>query len=291
MNHLDMGALATVVAIADHASFTAAAAELNKTQAAVSFIVARLEKRVGNRVFERSPRGVTLTPVGEVLTGYARRILALESDALAALLGPATAGRIRLGVPDDYLDRFVTVALEQFTSAYPRVQVEIICDFSRRLEAMLEARELDLAIITRDGIHTRGELLRREEQCWCAATDRQPELADPLPLALFSDKCRARPLILEALDRAGLAWRLAYSCSHLHGIRAAVERGVAVTALPASTIPDGLRRLGRESGLPLLPTLDIALLIPEDARVYTRSLADILRRSFRIQQPATDSDG
>jgi DNA-binding transcriptional LysR family regulator len=280
MHHFDIDALAAVVAVADRASFTAAAAELNKSQAAVSFIVARLEERVGDRLFQRSRRGVTLTPAGERLTGYARRILALESEALVAVLGTSPDGRIRLGVPDDYLDRFVAQPVERFMATHPRVHVEVFCDFSRKLEAMLEERQLDLAIITRDAARPRGELLRQEQQFWCAAPDQQPELGDPLPLALFPELCRARPQILQALDRAGRRWRLAYTCSHLQGICGAVARGVALTVLPASSIPASLRRLGPESGLPALPRLELALLAREEACPVTRRLADSMRQSF-----------
>lgn len=287
MNHFDIEALAAVVAVADHASFTAAAAELNKTQAAVSFTVARLEQRVGDRLFERSRRGATLTPAGQVLAGYARRILNLESEARFAMLGTLASKRIRVGVPDDYLDRFVSEPVEHFMAAYPRIQVEVYCDFSRKLEMMIEERQLDLAIITRDGSKPpRGELLRRESQFWCAGPDRGLEFANPLPLALFPEVCRARPLILRTLDRVGRRWRIAYSCSHLQGICGAVARGAALTVLPGSSVPPNLRQLGPESGLPELPRLELALLARSDACPATHRLAERLRQSFRAEASA-----
>jgi DNA-binding transcriptional LysR family regulator len=194
--------------------------------------------------------------------------------------GTAVSKRIRLGVPDDYLDRFVAQPVEGLMAAYPGLQVEIFCDFSRRLETMLEERQLDLAIITRDAARPRGELLRREQPFWCAAPDRHLEFADPLPLALFPEVCRARPMVLQALEKAGRRWRLAYSCSHLQGICGAVARGIAVTVLPASIIPANLRRLGPESGLPELPHLELALLMREQSCPASRQLANNLRRSF-----------
>jgi DNA-binding transcriptional LysR family regulator len=78
----------------------------------------------------------------------------------------------------------------------------------------------------------------------------------------------------------GRRWRIAYSCSHLAGICAAVARGSAVSVLPASTMPKPFRRLGPEDGLPALPPLEIALLMPEHAHAVTRPLAAALRQSF-----------
>jgi DNA-binding transcriptional LysR family regulator len=288
MHHLDIDGLATVVAIANRASFAAAARERGKTQAAVSFSVARLEERLQTRLFERSPHGVSPTTAGEALVHYARQILALESEAIETVTGKGAGGRVRLGMPDDYLDGLGLAAVDRFCTRWPAVQVDITCDFSLRLETMVARRDLDLAIVTRGDRPADGETLRREAQIWCASADAEPEHLDPLPLALFSDACRARPAILEALTRAERRWRVTTSCSHLHGVVSAVARGRAVTVLPESTVPASLRRLGPESGLPSLPALDIALLLPAEADVTTRRLAETLRTVFGGVSPAPD---
>jgi DNA-binding transcriptional LysR family regulator len=276
MHHFDIDDLATVVAVSNRASFSAAAKDLNKTQAAISFAIAQLEQRLDHRLFERSPKGVRPTVQGEILITFARRFLALESEALEALSGAAPRGRVRIGMPDDYLDAIGAPAIEQFTLACPGVQVDITCDFSRRLETLVASGDLDLAIVTRGPNQTLGTPLWQERQIWCAAETARPDETNPLPLALFSDQCRARPTILHALEQAGRAYRIAYSFSHLSGILTAVERGRAVTVLPESSVPPNLRRLGLESGLPPLPPLELALLLPEGARAPARKLGQIL---------------
>ncbi len=281
MRHLNSDALATFIAVVDFGGFTAAAETLGKTQATVSIIVARLEDRVGRRLLDRSRRGVSLTPAGEVLIGYARRIRALEDEALAAVGGDEADGRIRLGMPDDYLDVFGTPVMDRFLAAHPKVQVEILGQFSHQLETMLERGEIDIAIITRAPSQARGELLRYEQQVWCAAAGhRRPERQEVLPLALFPEGCRARPHILKALDRAGRPWRIVYTSTHLLGVQSAVASGQSVTVLPASVVPKGWRRLGPAEGLPPLPPLGIALLLPEGARLATRRLAGFLRSTI-----------
>jgi DNA-binding transcriptional LysR family regulator len=278
MRHLNSDALATFIAVVDCGGFTAAADSLGKTQAAVSIIVQRLEERVGKRLLDRSRRGVSLTGAGEILISYARRLRALEDEALAAVGGDAAEGRIRLGMPDDYLEVFGTPVMDRFAAAHPKVQVEILGQFSHQLEIMLERGEIDLAIITRGPGEARGELLRFEQQVWCAAGgDRRPEQQPVLPLALFPEGCRARPQILKALDRAGRPWRIVYTSTHLLGVQSAVANGLSLTVLPASVVPKGWRRLGPADGLPPLPPLEIALLVPDDARLAARRLAGFLR--------------
>lgn len=281
MRHLDTDALAAFVAVIDYGGFTAAGERIGKTQAAVSLMVARLEARVGCKLVERARRGVALTEHGERLMGYARRIQILEDEALLALHGESEASRIRIGMPDDYLESIGCVLVQAFTDRHPHLQVEIICDFSNRLEAWLTAGSLDLAIVTRAGDRDNGELLRREAQCWCAAPERFPEMGAVLPLSLFADTCRARPKILEALDKTGRPWRVVSASSHLPGVLHSVRMGQAVTVLPASVVPTGWRVLGAAEGLPALPALQLALLLADNARLSARRLAQFVREHVR----------
>ncbi|WPP01405.1 LysR substrate-binding domain-containing protein [Pseudomonas sp. HR96] len=280
MRHLDTDALAAFVAVIDYGGFTAAGDRIGKTQAAVSLMVARLEARVGRKLLERSRKGVSLTEHGERLMGYARRIQILEDEALLALQGETEASRIRIGMPDDYLESIGCVLMQTFTARHPHLQVEIICDFSNRLESQLADGSIDLAIVTRADDRDNGELLRSEAQLWCAAPGHRPEVGGVLPLSLFADTCRARPRILEALDKAGVPWRVVSSSSHLPGVLHAVRTGQAVTVLPASVVPEGWRVLGRAERLPDLPALPLALLVPDNARLSARRLAQCVREHF-----------
>jgi hypothetical protein len=78
--NLDIDLLRSFAAVADTGSFTAAAELVARTQSAVSVQIKRLEEIVGRRVFERSSRSLALTPAGEMLLGYARRILDLAGS-------------------------------------------------------------------------------------------------------------------------------------------------------------------------------------------------------------------
>lgn len=285
MRHLDTDCLAAFVAVIDCGGFTAAGERIGKTQAAVSLMLGRLEARVGRKLLERSRRGVALTEHGERLIGYARRIQMLEDEALIALECGQEATSIRIGMPDDYLETLGCELMQAFTQRHPHLQVEIICDFSSRLEVMITDGSIDIAIITRANAKAQGELLRREPMLWCAAPGHFPEQQRILPLSLFSDSCRARPQIIEALDRLGTPWRVVSSSSHLPGVMHAVRLGTALTVLPASVVPSGWRILSNEQ-LPELPNLELALLMPEHALLNTRRLAHFVRDRFQAASQA-----
>src|SRR6201988_2976287 len=99
---LDIDQLRTFVVIAETGSFTRGAEVVHKTQSAVSMQMKRLEERLGRPVFERDGRASKLTEDGERLLDYARRIIKLNVEALAAFSATALSGRVRLGGSDDY---------------------------------------------------------------------------------------------------------------------------------------------------------------------------------------------
>lgn len=279
MRSLDSEALASFLAIVDHGSFTAAAGRLGKTQAAVSTTISRFEQRLGKRLFERSPKGIALTDAGTLLLGYARRIRAIEDEALAALVEDRGSARVRLGMPDDYVTSIGAALARQFAPG-ERPQLEIVYDFSRSLERMMQAMELDIAVITRLSGERRGEPLCRVAQIWCCAGDACPERKPVLDLAMFSDKCRVREDNLKALDASGRSWRIASASSHFSGIRAVVEQGGLLTALPLAAVPPGWRRLGESDGLPPLRDIELAAIVPEAPSHAARQVLGYLRRFF-----------
>jgi DNA-binding transcriptional LysR family regulator len=281
LRNLDSDAMATFVAVAETGSFTAAADRLGRTQAAVSMAVSKWEERLDLRLFDRGHRRVTVTTVGERMLGFARRIRAIEDEALATLLNGNNESRVRLGMPDDYLTLFGTALMQRFVPLHPNVNLDLQYEFSHRLEYMVENRELDIAIVTQSSTEPKGEVVRRERQVWCSAPGHFPERSDSLHLALFPDGCRARPLVLSALDRANRRWRIVYTSSDLAGIQLAVHSGDLLTVLPESAVPAGWRKLGPEDGLPDLPLLRLAMILPQQPRLPARQLASFLRDEFQ----------
>ena len=200
-NMLDLDQLRTFVAIADSGSFTKAADSVHKTQSAVSMQMRRLEERIGKPIFGRDGRSAKLTEQGERLLGYARRMVRLSDETIAAFDDEELSGRVRLGTPDDYADRFLPEILARFSRSNPRVEVTVVCEPTVQLIEALRAGELDLGIITNTKETPTAEIVRQEPLLWVASGHHRLEEEEVLPLALGRDTCCWRRTALEALER------------------------------------------------------------------------------------------
>ena len=118
LNHpmplLELDVLRTFVAIAETGSFTTAANAVYRTPSAVSMQIKKLEDILGRSVFSRDARSVSLTTDGEMLLGYARRMLAINREAVSKFIVPDIVGVVRLGSPDDYGERVLPLCAEAF---------------------------------------------------------------------------------------------------------------------------------------------------------------------------------
>jgi DNA-binding transcriptional LysR family regulator len=129
---LDIDQLHTFVAIIDTGSFTKAADRVFKTQSAVSMQMRRLEERIGKQLFmPRTGAAISLTAEGEKLLNYARRIIRLNNEAIAAFDDNRLEGTLRIGTPDDYADRYMPEIIGRFAKTHPNVELYIVCENPR----------------------------------------------------------------------------------------------------------------------------------------------------------------
>ena len=142
---LDIDQLQTFIAIVDTGSFTKAAGRVFKTQSAVSMQMRRLEERVGKQLFIKDGRGNRLTADGDKLLNYARRIIRLNSEAIAAFDDNRLEGTLRIGTPDDYADRYMPEIIGRFAKTHPQVELYIVCEPSVDLAEKMAKGELDMA--------------------------------------------------------------------------------------------------------------------------------------------------
>ena len=257
---LDIDQLRTFVAIAETGSFTRAAEVVHKTQSAVSMQMKRLEERIGRPVFERDGRASKLTDEGERLLDYARRIVKLNAEAISSVASAALSGRVRLGVPDDYADRYLPEIMARFSRTHPGVELTVRCEPSCELTKVIDTGELDLAIVTNLDKMRPTEIFRRERLLWIASSRHTIHLEEPLPLALSRPPCAWRNAALARLDEISRPYRILYTTANTGAIAAAVLAGLAVSVFPESALQPGIRVLGPGDGFPNLPAFDIGLL-------------------------------
>lgn len=270
---LDVDQLRTFITIADCGSFTRTAEIVHKTQSAVSMQMKRLEEQLGRQVFERDGRHSKLTEDGERLLDYARRIVRLNEECVSSFNESKLAGRVRLGVPDDYADRYLPEVLARFSSSNPRVEVSVVCEPSDMLSDRIDAHDLDLAIVTHLDRRGPSEIFRHERLLWVTSARHGVHDLDIVPLALGCPSCNWRIAATEALEKMGRGFRILYTSWSSAAVGATVLAGLAVSILPESAVRPGMRVLGQAEGYPPLPSCKIGLI---RARTEPSALVDAL---------------
>ncbi|HDZ46622.1 hypothetical protein LCGC14_0159910 [marine sediment metagenome] len=279
---LDSEVLRTFVTIAESGSFTRAAQQLFRTPSALSMQIKRLEEILGQAMFIREARHVRLTAEGEVLLGYGRRLLKLNAEAVTQFLAPTIEGRVGLGITDDVVGRILPTVLAQFARSHPAVQVDVEVGRSKDLLARLDEGELDLALVMAGGPGqaARGDIVHSEPLVWAGREDGVAVQRTPLPVTLAQPGCAWRRITLNALDQAGIAYRIAYSCDHCAGQEAAMLADLAVTAFPKSLVRPPLKRLHNDS-LPPLGDYQVALVKRAGSGDASEVLAERVIEAFR----------
>ncbi|MEP3279049.1 MAG: LysR substrate-binding domain-containing protein [Stappiaceae bacterium] len=259
---LDLDQLRTFIAISDSGGFTAASEAVHKTQSAVSMQMRRLEERIGKPVFERQGRVSRLTEDGERLLTFARRLMAMNDETLAAFDDTELAGQVRLGTPDDYADRFLPEILARFSRSNPRAEILVSCAPTPLLVENIRRNELDVAIVThvRDKSREREEVVRREPLLWVSSARHCAFRQTPLPLALGKPTCDWRKAALAALKAQDRECNVILASWSSAAVSAAVTAGLAISVLPESALRPGMRVLSENDGFPRLPDCEIALL-------------------------------
>ena len=285
LNHplplLDLDVLRTFVAIAETGSFTLAASSVFRTPSAVSMQIKKLEETLGVSVFSRDARSVSLTQDGEMLMGYARRMLALNREAVSKFIVPDIAGVVRLGSPDDYGERVLPNVLRRFAQTHPSIAVDVTIDMSVNLRRRLAERQLDITLFTVcRNVPADAEILLTEPVVWAGAKGGCAYLREPLPVSLWEEGCVWRADALEALGREGRDYRVAYMSAHTAGQRAAILADLAVAPLPKSFIGDDIVALGPEEGLPTLSNYNLAMVVASDASAPVLAAAEHIRATF-----------
>lgn len=257
---LDIDQLHTFVAIVDTGSFTRAAGQVHKTQSAVSMQMRRLEERLGKQLFVKDGRTNRLTEDGERLLGYARRMIRLNNETVAAFDENSLEGSIRIGTPDDYADRYMPDIIARFAKSNPNVELFIDCEPSADLAEKLGRGELDIALVTHNPRERVSEVVRTEPLCWVTSTNHHAHENTPVPLAVGRRNCTWRRLACSALDTVGRDYQILFTSWSATVVASAVLAGMAVSLLPESAVRPGMRILSPADGFPALAPIQIGIM-------------------------------
>ncbi|MCO5160355.1 MAG: LysR substrate-binding domain-containing protein [Mesorhizobium sp.] len=281
---LDLDQLQTFIAISDTGSFTKAADAIFRTQSAVSMQMRRLEERIGKPLFEKDGRTNKLTEEGERLLAYARRLLKLSRETLAAFDESQLEGQVRIGTPDDYADRFLPEIMGRFARSNPRIEMSVICEPTLNLAELVRRGQLDLALVTQCDDVNVTEIVRREPLLWVTSANHSIHEEPIVPLAVGRPTCQWRRAATEVLQSSGREHRVLFTSWSATVIIASVLSGLAVSVLPECALRPGMRVLGEADGFAPLPDCRIGILrghtgqrelIDAVARHITESLDNI----------------
>ena len=278
--NLDLTALRSFVAVADAGGVTRASGFLNLTQSAVSMQIKRLEDMLGVDVLDRSGRQVSLTAAGEQLLGYARKMLALNDEAMARLTRDPHEGEVVLGVPHDIVYPVIPQVLQHFARAYPKMKVTLISSFTRVLKAQFGRGECDVILTTEDGVDPAGETLAELPLVWVGAPGGIAWKGRPLKLA-YEHNCIFRQGVQAALDDAGIAWQMAVESDSTRTIEASVSADLAVHTVLAGSEPPYVERITHGGTLPELKRMKVNLYVADPVHSpVVLELAGLIRRAY-----------
>lgn len=258
---MDIFSLECFVAVADTASFTKAAIRMKRTQSAMTQQISNLEKQLQTRLFERGKK-LSLTQDGDVFLPYALRMLAIYHEIIDRFKHPELDGEVRVGIPEDFADRFLADVLADFSRIHPRIFLNVQCGLSLDLYEQFKNKTLDLVLVkmTSPEDFPFGVEIWAEPLVWVGKEGvvYQQNPALPVPLVLAPEPCVYRSRAIAALEKNGIRWRMVYSSPSYAGTIAAVRANMGLTVLPITMIPAELVKI--YDFLPPLPDIHVSLI-------------------------------
>ena len=260
MIDLDSKQLRSFLCLAAERSFSKAARQIGCSQATMSIRIQKLEEALGLRLFDRSPHEVTLTAEGRDVLPDIRAMVDLQDRMYERLQSRRVFGKVRLGVADGYEILLLPRLLKNVLQDNADAELDVHCGPSRRLQQMMDARTLDIAVVTLSEPEPSAVTICHAQLHWVSAPGFEIDPLAPVPIAWHEDDCFFRSMATAALKGRGMAFREVLCSADARIIRATVEAETAIAVLPECAIPDTLSVLSAPSLLPSLGTAPIQLL-------------------------------
>ncbi|MBI4305083.1 MAG: LysR family transcriptional regulator [Chloroflexi bacterium] len=306
---MEIHQLRVLVAVANTGSLSAGGRKAGLTQPAVTRLIQRLEKEVGAPILKRGASGIELTPQGEALLGFARRMLAEYDSLVAQIAAPSNdlAGRLRIissTTPGEYL---VPELVSSFNRLHPRVAAEVlVTDSAAVLDELLD-RQWDIGFV---GRRTQNSAFVFRPVAWdeivLAVPGRHPfAKRGVIPLSELAgqvfiereDGSGTRLSVRDAFAQRGLKlpeWRVAMVLGSTHAVVSAVDSGLGVGFVTARALeqhPPSRVSAVRISEAPLTRLLYMVRHRPGPpspiVRAFERHVTKVLPRVESIEPPRT----
>ncbi|ALQ03316.1 LysR family transcriptional regulator [Pseudomonas brassicacearum subsp. neoaurantiaca] len=280
---LDIDLIRTFHAVARIGKFSAAAEQLHKSPAAVSVHIQRLEAVAGGRLLNRDNQSVSLTALGKRLLVATTELLSTHDRVLADLHGTRLAGRITLGVPDEYAEHVIRDILPTFAAGWPNVVLELKTAPSYALRDLVQRDKLQAAVVAqpKGQVSAGGQVLVSTTPVWVGPVHTTVASMEPLPLAVHAAQCPYRQAMMEALRQSGRRTRVVLESPSNQAVKACVEAGLAVSLIDRARVTDAMQIL---EGLPVIQEHEVVFMRAQAS--HGDEAVDLLSRamqqSFRL---------
>jgi len=229
MTNIPTELLRTLIAVVDHKSFTKAAHALGVTQPAVSAQIKRLQALLGSEIFDKNIAAVALTPVGEAVVTYARRMMSINDQILQLAIGPQVRRPLRIGINGDYFTPYLPRALANFRRRWPYRRFELLSGAYEQLLQDLRSGAVDLTLLVapnKPEPDARHHWL--EEMVWARGASIPEVVAEPVQLCTRGAHWLNHQLGVATLEKAGLRYEVAFSGPTILTLISAVRSGFGV---------------------------------------------------------------
>jgi DNA-binding transcriptional LysR family regulator len=237
MTNVPTDLLRTFVSVIELRSFTRAAKAQGMTQPAVSSQIRRLQSLLGVELLDKSAPGVSLTPMGEHVIDFARRLLSVN-DHIVRLASPDAAALVRVGIPGDCMGAELAGMLAAVRTRWPKLRYEVQGGGQRRLLQQLKQAEIDVVLaLTAEEPKQEARHYWMEDLVWVSSKSAKIDPDASVPLVSYKDICLANRIAMAALESAGRTSELVFRANNAEALRSAVAAGLGVMVVPKSRFP------------------------------------------------------
>ena len=238
---MELSELRIFRAVVREGGVTRAAHRLHRVQSNVTTRVRQLEEKLGTPLFIREGKRLHLTPAGQVLLGYADRLLALADEASAAVLDRRPRGTFRLGAMESTAAVRLPEPLTQFHHLYPEVVIELRTGNPEILAKAILAGELDAALVAEpvaDGPFEKMVAFIEEPVIVSAVHHPAINQGEDYPpcVLVFENGCPHRKRLEDWYAKRGAMPARTVELGSYHAMLGCVLAGMGIALLPESVL-------------------------------------------------------
>lgn len=240
---MDLAALQVFLAVAEERSFSRAAAKVHRTQPAVSQAIRRLERDLGEQLFDRSSKSGTLTDAGRVLVNYGQRLvrLAEETESAVRELRDLRRGRVLIGANEAAVHTLLPLMV-RFRERIPDIAIDVRRVPARQIAVEVLQGSLDFGALTfrpaeaglLEVVVGSDELVLLVDPSHPLAKRKQLTMQEVAgePVVAHNDPSPARERVLRIFEQHHIPLNMVIALPSLDGIKRAVELKLGVALLP-----------------------------------------------------------